>query len=101
MLDRYEQHTRHCPICRPRLEQKQQLAEAAKTAQAACLLGLSIAGGALGAAVAVRGVAAAGWPAVLVAFCAALWALAAWLAKAAQRWAQLFLFQDYVHAEKH
>ncbi|EFJ50049.1 hypothetical protein VOLCADRAFT_89017 [Volvox carteri f. nagariensis] len=107
LLSRYEQHTRHCPSCSKRLQQLQQMVAAAAAVQKICLLGMCVAGGALGAVLAVAAAAAAApaavpWalPAAALAGSAALWAVAGGLAAAAESASQLFLFMDYVHAEK-
>ncbi|KAG2443553.1 hypothetical protein HXX76_001905 [Chlamydomonas incerta] len=109
LLNRYEQHTRHCPACRGRLEKLQALAAAARSAQNLLNIALCVAGGAVGAAAAASAAAssagvgalgsAVGPAALVTALLAAAWWSAGWLAAAADRWAQEFVFVDYVHAE--
>ncbi|GLC67059.1 hypothetical protein PLESTF_000510600 [Pleodorina starrii] len=118
ILSRYDQHTRHCPVCTNGLARVRRLAEAARAVQSASLLGVGLAGGALSAAAAsatataaataataaVPAAAAAAVPAAAVALLSGsvgVWAAAGWLAAAVERWGQrAFVFQDYVHAER-
>ncbi|GLC39854.1 hypothetical protein PLESTB_001291900 [Pleodorina starrii] len=115
ILSRYEQHTRHCPVCTNGLARVRRLAEAARAVQSASLLGVGLTGGALSAAAAASTAATAAATATAASSAAAavpaaaallagsvgVWAAAGWLAAAVKRWGQrAFVFQDYIHAER-
>ncbi len=114
LLDRYNQHTRHCPDCRTRHDMWQLVSVRAKQTQAVVWLGMCISSGALGASLATAppaadalgslaaAVAAAegGWPLGLFAAAAAAYGVAGWVADVAAAQVQQFVFVDYVHAEK-
>jgi pheophorbide a oxygenase len=89
-LDRWSQHTQHCPDCQAALRR----IDAALPLLAAAAVGLAAAAG---IALATGSAPLLSWR---VAGCAAGAALAALLRAKLEDWRRLFIFTDYVHAEK-
>jgi pheophorbide a oxygenase len=97
LLDRYAQHTQHCPECRSGLALVSRLLSASKAVVAAAFLGLCGLAGHFG----VTRLAGGGLPTAATVAVAVVGVVAAWLGKVCAGLEQQFIFTDHSHADNH
>jgi hypothetical protein len=97
LLDRYGQHTRHCPDCRAGLAMATRVLGLSKALLAASFLALCCLAGQFGVARLVGG----GLPTAAAVAAVAAGGFAAWLGRACEWLERQFIFTDNVHADNH
>jgi pheophorbide a oxygenase len=97
LLDRYGQHTQHCPNCRSGLALVSRLLSVAKAVMAAAFLGLCGLAGQFG----VTRLAGGGLPSAAALAAVVVGVFAAWLRHVCAGLEQQFIFTDHSHADNH
>jgi hypothetical protein len=97
LLDRYGQHTQHCPECRSGLALVSRLLSASKAVMAAAFLGLCGLVGQFG----VTRLAGGGLPTAATLTAVVFGVFAAWLGRVCAGLEQQFFFTDHSHADNH
>lgn len=100
MLDRYNQHTKNCIICKAALTRLRHLITAAQVAAGLAFLSLAALLGTTGVTRLISGAAGSGAAVGAVALVAVM-GLCAVMVRKWQALTREFVFTDFVHAERH